>query len=127
MKFNIVIFFSLFFLLSASAGYAQSKQKAKKNKSKSTGTQRSTSLEPYYPQKDYAPKASRGKSQSFVVYDAEKRYYERLEEIAKQKRKIEKEMMKPQYSDPTYFGHKRPPKKRKPGKMKYCKECGLRH
>jgi hypothetical protein len=50
-----------------------------------------------------------------------------MELVAKQKRKAEKEMMKPQYSDPTYFGHKRKPKKRHYKKMKYCKECGIRH
>ena len=26
-----------------------------------------------------------------------------------------------------YFGHKRPPKKRPANKMKFCKECGIRH
>ena len=38
-----------------------------------------------------------------------------------------KEMEKPQYSDPTYFGHKKPPKKRPVGKKKFCKECGMSH
>ncbi|MCS7005081.1 MAG: hypothetical protein NZM38_07120 [Cytophagales bacterium] len=41
--------------------------------------------------------------------------------------KMEYEMEKPQYKDPTYFGHKRKPKKRPPGKQKYCKECGMKH
>jgi len=36
-------------------------------------------------------------------------------------------MKKPQYSDPTYFGHKKKPKKRPPGKKKFCKECGIYH
>jgi hypothetical protein len=26
-----------------------------------------------------------------------------------------------------YFGHKNPPKKHKAGKIRYCKECGIRH
>ena len=47
--------------------------------------------------------------------------------VAKERDKAEREMAKPQYSNPMYFGHKRPPKKHKPGKMKYCKECGIRH
>ena len=54
-------------------------------------------------------------------------YEERMEENAKEKRKQAKEMEKPQYSDWTYFGHKRKPKKRPPEKMKYCKECGIKH
>lgn len=34
---------------------------------------------------------------------------------------------KPQYSNPAYFGHKKKPKKRKRGKRKFCKECGIVH
>jgi hypothetical protein len=54
-------------------------------------------------------------------------YHERMEENARQRKKMAKEMEKPQYSDPTYFGHKKKPKKRPPGKKKFCKECGLTH
>jgi len=54
-------------------------------------------------------------------------YEERMKRNAKEKRKKAKEMEKPQYSDWTYFGHKRKPKKRPPEKMKYCEECGIRH
>jgi hypothetical protein len=50
-----------------------------------------------------------------------------MQATVKEKRKAEKIMEKPQYSNPMYFGHKRPPKKRAPNKMKYCKECGIRH
>ncbi len=42
-------------------------------------------------------------------------------------RKKAADLDKPQYSDPMYFGHKRKPKKRPPGKRKLCKECGLTH
>jgi hypothetical protein len=45
----------------------------------------------------------------------------------KQAMKMEYEMEKPQYKDPLYFGHKRKPKKRPPGKQKFCKECGMKH
>ena len=34
---------------------------------------------------------------------------------------------KPQFSDPSYFGHKRKPKKRPPGKKKFCKACEIVH
>lgn len=54
-------------------------------------------------------------------------YYARMEANAKKYKKMEREMKKPQYSDPTYFGHKHPPKKRPPGKKKYCKVCGMVH
>lgn len=32
-----------------------------------------------------------------------------------------------QYSDPTYYGHRRKPKIRPVGKRRYCKECELVH
>jgi hypothetical protein len=34
---------------------------------------------------------------------------------------------KPQYSDPSYFGHKRKPKKRPVRRRKLCKECLIVH
>lgn len=72
-------------------------------------------------------KKSKTKSPN-VYYDQKIREYEdRMKKNAKASRKMEKKMMKPQYSDQTYFGHKRPPKKRKPGKRKFCKECGIVH
>lgn len=51
----------------------------------------------------------------------------RLEDNIKRNRKRAKQMEKPQYSDPSYFGHKKKPKKRPPGKQKFCKECGIKH
>ncbi len=54
-------------------------------------------------------------------------YEERMENNAKKYKKMAKEMKKPQYSDPTHFGHKKKPKKRPPGKKKFCKECGMYH
>lgn len=54
-------------------------------------------------------------------------YEQRMVANAKRYKKMEKEMEKPQYSDPAYFGHKRKPKKRPIGKRKYCKECGIVH
>lgn len=56
-----------------------------------------------------------------------KEYYKRMEEAAKRYKKMQKEMQKPQYSDPLYFGHKKKPKKRPPGKKKFCEECGIVH
>lgn len=85
-----------------------------------------TSLNPSYARKEYAPKASR-KAVKGPTYGLQQEFYERMEELEKVRRKNEKLMEKPQYSNPLYFGHKRPPKKRKASKMKFCKECGIRH
>jgi len=52
---------------------------------------------------------------------------ERVEANSKRYKKISKEMKKPQFTDPTYFGHKKPPKKRPPGKKKFCKQCQMWH
>jgi len=54
-------------------------------------------------------------------------FRERLKEVYKQKAKEEKLAQKPQYSNPLYFGHKKPPKKRPIGKQKYCKVCKIKH
>lgn len=54
-------------------------------------------------------------------------FRENLSKVYKQKKKEAKLAEKPQYSDPLYFGHKKPPKKRPIGKRKFCKECGLVH
>lgn len=88
-----------------------------------------SSLQPYYPSKNYEPekKKENKKSSDKITYNARERFYDRMEQIAKAQRKAEKELAKPQYSDPSYFGHKRPPKKRPPEKMKLCKVCGIRH
>ena len=77
--------------------------------------------------KVYAPPTKTKNLHNGPTFSAEEDFRKRMELVAKQKRKAEKEMMKPQYSDPSYFGHKRPPKKRSRKKMKYCKECGIRH
>jgi len=54
-------------------------------------------------------------------------FRERLKQVYKQKAKEEKLAEKPQYSNPLYFGHKKPPKKRPAGKQKFCKICKIKH
>lgn len=54
-------------------------------------------------------------------------FRDRMQQTARKKAKEAKLAEKPQYSNPLYFGHKKPPKKRKNGKKKFCKECGLVH
>lgn len=56
-----------------------------------------------------------------------KEYHERMEANQKRNKKMAKEMKKPQYADPLYFGHKKKPKKRPVGKRKFCDECGMVH
>lgn len=71
-------------------------------------------------------KSTKGGS-SFTYGTAVEEYEKRAKEVAKAKRKKNKDMKKPQYSNPTYFGHKKPPIKNPPGKKKYCEECGMWH
>ncbi len=105
----------------------------KKSSTESRQTGSPTSVQPYFPEKkDYAPESEKkvrsGKvKEQPITYNARERFYERMEAVARQRRKNERLMEKPQYSDPMYFGHKRPPKKRPPEKMKYCKVCGIKH
>ena len=54
-------------------------------------------------------------------------YEDRMKENMKKARKEGRMSAKPQYSNPLYFGHKKPPKKRPPGKKKFCKECHIVH
>ncbi|WP_258103329.1 hypothetical protein [Marinoscillum sp. MHG1-6] len=54
-------------------------------------------------------------------------FRERMKDVQKKKKKEAKLAEKPQYSNPLYFGHKKPPKKRPVGKRKFCDECGLVH
>lgn len=69
-----------------------------------------------------------GRSSINVYYDKKvEEFRERMKENAKEDRKMAKEMKKPQYSDPSYFGHKNPPKKRPAGKKKFCKVCEISH
>lgn len=125
----MVLRITFLFVLVSLAAESQAqfwKSKKRKEQEEST-TQQPTSLNPLGPaENDYAPKASR-KSPKGATYGSEREYYDRMEALEKVRKKNEKMAEKPQYSDPLYFGHKRPPKKRKASKMKFCKECGIRH
>lgn len=89
-----------------------------------------TSLSPGHTKKKYyAPKhvsATKIKKTN-VKHTARYEFYKRVEEAAKRRQKLLKKLAKPQFSDFSYFGHKRKPKKHKPHKMRYCDECGIRH
>lgn len=121
---NLRLLFILFLVGVVTTSFGQTRKNKKRSQRQPQAVQ-PTTLNPL-PQKEYAPKASR-KSTKGPTYESEENYYERMAQLQKTKRKNESQQLKPQYSDPMYFGHKRPPKKRKPGKMKYCRECGIRH
>jgi hypothetical protein len=119
MRIVLSIFYCLFVLTS----YSQSRR-IRKAEAQQQGP---TTLDPL-PNEQHIPKQSRKRTDAKgPTYNSEKEYYDRVEAFAKTRRKNEKMLMTPQYSDPSYFGHKRPPKKRPPNKMKFCKECGIRH
>ena len=97
--------------------------------SKEQGSMLPTSLAPSQPKKTQA--SHRIKATKFhktkVRHTARYEFYERVEKAAKEKQKILRKLAKPQYSNPRYFGHKCLPKKRQYWRMRYCKECGIRH
>jgi len=125
MDFRVIL--TIVFLSIAWPTHAQFWKKKKKTQNQ-VPVEQPTSLNPSSASRErvYAPKTSK-KAGRGPTYNLEREYYERVEQVARERRKAEKIMQKPQYSDPMYFGHKRPPKKRPPHKMKYCKECGIRH
>jgi hypothetical protein len=118
----------LVLILLTTTVYGQSSKK--KNKRSAKATEQSSpapnTLDPNAEER-YVPKKAKKKPSKGATYESEQEYYDRMAALEKTRRKNERMLDKPQYSDPSYFGHKRPPKKRPPGKMKYCKVCGLRH
>jgi hypothetical protein len=119
----ILLVFLAFATIDSSGQFWNSKKKAEKE---AAANHQPTSLNPSYLKNEAAPKTAR-KASKGPTYGLEEQFYDRMAELEKTRRKNERLMEKPQYSNPLYFGHKRPPKKRKPSKMKYCKECGIRH
>ena len=112
-----LILFLAFIAADASAQF----WKKKKNKPESEmNAQQPTSLAPSASHKDkdkeYGPKVSR-KAVKGPTYGLEEEFYDRMAQVEKERKKDERIMQKPQYSNPMYFGHKHPPKKRKPSKM----------
>ena len=120
--------FIVFVFLLASPTFSQSK------KERSIEGQ-SNSFEPYYSKEEKAQirqikKSSKRSYKAAFNKNLDRKvreYEERMEANVKRDRKLAREMQKPQYSDPSYFGHKRKPKKRPMGKRKFCKECEIIH
>lgn len=118
--------FTYLLMMAVAASFAQSKKKKAKTAEVPAASQPSSLSPNRTEEKKYEPTKKQRPTRK-VTYNATEKFYDRQEAIAKQERKAEKEMAKPENSDPLYFGHKRPPKKRPPNKMKYCKTCGIRH
>jgi hypothetical protein len=72
-------------------------------------------------------RTSKGKLKLRSSVETQKDFQKRMKNVVKEHRKRDRQMEKPQYSDPSYFGHKRKPKINKKGKRKMCKECGIVH
>ena len=126
--------FVLLFIFSALVSFGQSAKKKKQQRPKADerGLPAPTTLDPNVqqtlePKKQTSKRSKKRKSSKGNSYSPEQDHSDKMAALDKERRKVERMADKPQYSDPSYFGHKRPPKKRPPGKMKYCKECGLRH
>lgn len=122
LRFTLLILFALATVDTSAQFWKRKKHKAETE----TSVQEPTSLNPSASRKEFVPKAARSSTKG-PTYGLEQEFYDRMEKLEKTRRKEERIMQKPQYSNPLYFGHKHPPKKRKPSKMKYCKVCGIRH
>ena len=121
MKYSLVI---LFIFISCSYSFAQSSNKRSKKEKNKQEIDRGATYEVE------TTKAKKKKTKYSISKDFDKKveeYEKRMVNNAKRNEKMAKEMKKPQYSDPTYFGHKKKPKKRPPGKKKFCKECQMFH
>jgi hypothetical protein len=121
-----VIYLFLLFLSLSVVAQAQSQNKSRTSKGDSYNYRTEYNSKP---SKKEIKKAKKAYKNSYArQFDIKiKEYEDRMQANAKKYKKIAQEAEKPQYSDPTYFGHKNKPKKRKPGKKKFCKECQIVH
>lgn len=121
MQFRLTI---LILFISCSFSFAQSAKKKSAKKNTKQEIDRGATYD------TGSSKVKKKKAKYSLSGDFDKKveeYEKRMEDNVKKHMKAEKEMKKPQYSNPTYFGHKKKPKKRPPGKKKFCKECGMYH
>lgn len=121
-------FFLVFFCALSASAQTQPKNGSSDNLFKEKPFDKGATYGDPEAEKSSKKKKRRKKKGHGIDYEEKQKEFEkRMKENAKKYKKMQKEMEKPQYSDPTYFGHKKKPKKRKPGKKKFCKECGLTH
>lgn len=133
MNFKLSLIILIVFSLNSLNATAQSKKE--KNK-KEQPVQRSNSFRPNIPEEKQVIKKNTKKKKNKNTFtalfskqldDKVEQFYQRQEDNAKRNRKIQRKMDHPQYSDFSYFGHKKKPKIRPVGKRKFCKECGIVH
>jgi hypothetical protein len=117
MKHGLVL---LILLMASAPAMAQERKTPENSLHPSTGPQK-------FPTRKEISKRERIALKPKSTVDLQKEYYQRVEDVMKARRKAARQMEKPQYSDPLYFGHKRPPKKHSARNMRFCKECGIRH
>ena len=125
MKYAVLV---LVLIGTVSLGQAQSKKEKKKQKQEQQAPQAGpSSRDPGSSDNLFRGQRKMAKSSGSLEAKAIQEYQQRMKKNAKKYNKIERQKDKPQYSDPSYFGHKRKPKKRPVGKRKFCKECGIVH
>lgn len=125
MKYIVLI---LLFFGSISFGQAQSKNKKKKERQEVKAPKETpSSRDPGTSDNLFKGERRTPKSSGSLEAKAVQEYQQRMKKNARKYNKIERIKDRPQYSDPSYFGHKRKPKKRPVGKRKFCKECGIVH
>jgi hypothetical protein len=125
MRYSLLI---LLFLGSLSLAQGQSKKEKKQQKQEiKAQKQLPSSREPGSSDNMFRGERKMSKSSGSLEAKAVQEYQQRMKQNAKKYNKIDRIKDKPQYSDPTYFGHKKKPKKRPVGKRKFCKECGIVH
>ena len=140
MNKNWILLCAFLLLAGISNGQSSKKNKKKDKSEKVTPRfeQQGNSYAPFSPEetkKVVAPTKSKKSKKKKSDYDKfnitmeqkVEEFKDRMEANAKANRKKARQMDKPQYSDPSYFGHKRKPKIRKVKNRKYCKECGITH
>lgn len=115
MSHKIVLALFIVLFLSVSKGTAQSSRDSE------------SIVVPQKPQYVNKRKKPKKNSLSYKLDHSVEEYHKLMKKNKKKYAKREKGMKKPQYSDHTYFGHKKQPKKRAIGKRKMCKECGIVH
>ena len=119
-----LVFIIAFFCV-GTPSHAQKKRKSSKNEDLVT------SVEPYYPERnDYVSKKATGTEEgakNSITYKALEDSKKQRHRVNKQKLRAERELEKAQNIELDYFGHRNPPKRRSPTKIRYCKRCQIKH
>ena len=117
---KIVVLLSVLFIWSGVV-FGQSENQTKKE-NKNPNSDRGATYN------DTSKKTQKKKVKYNYDFDGKIKEFDKLMQAnVKKYKKRDRLMQKPQYSDPTYFGHKKKPKKRPPNKRKLCKQCDIVH